>query len=451
MIPLERIHPTNSLLIRFNGSFVLYWMQASVRSSCNHALEYALEQAALLNQPLLVFFGLTPNYPEANARMYRFLLEGLSAVQTGLQARDIPFQLEMCDPPTRVLELSQQASMLVTDRGYLRLARAWRSRVAEQITCPMLEVESEAVVPLGAVSNKQEYAARTLRPKIHKLLGRFVLPLTARAYTPQPLTIELPTSLDLSDLDTLMARLEVDPSVPAVTTFLGGELEARKHLNLFLEQGLAHYAEGRGGPLARVSNLSPYLHYGHLSPLEVVLSLQEFPESDAKAAFLEELIVRRELSFNFCWFNPNYDSFEAALPNWAKLTLQQHADDPRAHLYTLTQLESAQTHDPYWNAAQLEMVKTGKMSNYMRMYWGKKVLEWTPSPQIAWDILIYMNNKYELDGRDPNSFTGIAWCFGNHDRPWTRRAIFGTVRYMNASGLERKFDMKAYLKKVNDL
>ena len=256
-------------------------------------------------------------------------------------------------------------------------------------------------------------------------------------------------SLDLSDIPALLERLGPDSSVARSPLYRGGELEAAKYLQKFVREGLETYVEGRGGPLSSVSNLSPYLHYGHISPLEVALALEDRigPAADA---FLEELIVRRELSFNFCFFNPHYDQFEG-LPNWAKKSMEKHADDERPFIYTLEQLEQARTHDPYWNAAQLEMVKTGKMANYMRMYWGKKVIEWTSSHRQAFEWLLYLNNKYELDGRNPNSYTGIAWCFGQHDRPWGERPIFGNLRYMVSSGLDRKFKMDKYVQWVAGL
>jgi deoxyribodipyrimidine photo-lyase len=193
--------------------------------------------------------------------------------------------------------------------------------------------------------------------------------------------------------------------------------------------------------------LSPYLHFGQISPSYTASEVGSYggPNSDA---FLEELIVRRELSMNFNHFNPKYDSF-SGLPDWAKKTLLERQEDLRKYLYTMEDLEKALTHDPYWNTAQKEMVITGKMHGYMRMYWGKKILEWTATPQDAFETALYLNNKYELDGRDPNGFTGVAWCFGNHDRPWARRPIFGNIRYMSEDGLKRKFDADKYTRKYS--
>jgi deoxyribodipyrimidine photo-lyase len=203
----------------------------------------------------------------------------------------------------------------------------------------------------------------------------------------------------------------------------------------------------------RGSGLSPYLHFGQIGPLEVALTVREAPgiPEKAKEAFLEEMIVRRELSANFVFYNPRYDTYEGALPAWSRATLEKHRHDPRPYLYGLQELENAATHDLYWNAAQEEMVKTGRMHNYMRMYWGKKIIEWSASPEEAWDTALYLNNRYELDGRDPNAFAGIAWCFGKHDRPWAEHPVFGQVRFMNQKGLDRKFRMKAYLSRVASL
>jgi deoxyribodipyrimidine photo-lyase len=254
----------------------------------------------------------------------------------------------------------------------------------------------------------------------------------------------------LADPEKLLARLDIDRSVPPVSAFRGGYSQARKLLREFIDHKLDHYDERTNDPsLDFTSHLSPYLHFGQISPLEVALAVAEAPGPNEEA-FLEQLIVRRELSMNFVHYNPAYDTYDC-LPDWAKATLAEHEKDPRPYIYSEDELEQAQTHDPYWNAAQLEMVRAGKMHNYMRMYWGKKILEWSPTPREAFETALRLNNRYELDGRDPNGFTGVAWCFGKHDRPWQERPVFGRVRYMNAAGLERKFKMDAYVAKVAGL
>jgi deoxyribodipyrimidine photo-lyase len=259
--------------------------------------------------------------------------------------------------------------------------------------------------------------------------------------------VSLP-GLDLSDIESLLTRLRLDRSVQPVTGFRGGYNEALRRLHSFLQDGIASYPQKHGNPASNcASSLSPFLHFGQISPLQVALEAKKSPHRAGREAFLEQLIVRRELSANFTHFHPAYDSFDC-LPDWARKTLHDHEGDERPQLYSLEQLEQAETGDPYWNAAQREMLKTGMMHNYMRMYWGKKILEWSPNPAEAFRRALYLNNRYELDGRDANGFAGVAWCFGKHDRPWGERPVFGKVRYMNEAGLRRKFDMASYLERV---
>ncbi|AZI41553.1 deoxyribodipyrimidine photolyase [Deinococcus psychrotolerans] len=425
------------------GQYVLYWMQASVRTTFNHALEYAIEQANELEQPLIVAFGLTPSYPEANQRSYLFLLEGLRDVQHNLEQRKIGFVMKFGHPPEEMLKLAQQASLVITDRAYLRPSRDWRTWLADQLKVPLIQVESDAVVPIETTSGKQEWAARTIRPKLHKLMDGFLVAL-------EPRTIKVPSlalldGVDVSDPQQVLAGLDIDRSVlPGEES--GGEDAAQARLTQFITGGLQHYDERRNNPLLDgASRLSAYLHFGHLSPIDAVLRAREQGGAGLDA-FVEELVVRRELSFNLCFYNPQYDQY-AGLPDWCRKTLAEQESDEREYLYTRDELEAAQTHDPYWNAAQNQMVRTGRMHNYLRMYWGKKVLEWSETPQQAYEVLVYLNNKYEADGRNANSYAGINWVFGTHDRPWARRPIFGTVRYMVAGGLKRKFDADAYAKK----
>ncbi len=415
-------------------------MQASVRSRCNHALEYAVLRANELHQPLLVAFALTPSYPEANERSYSFLLEGLRDVEQALKARGIGFVVRLGHPPEVLLELAREASLLVTDRAYLRPAREWRTWLAERLEIPFVQVETDALVPIAAASGKQEWAARTLRPKIQGLLERYAVPLEAR--DPKHPSLGLPAGLDVSDPAQVLATLPIDRQVPPGLEH-GGERLAQGRLREFLASGLDGYDLRRNDPnVDGSSRLSAYLHYGHLSPLDALLAAREVGGAGL-AAFTEELVVRRELSFNLCHYNPHYDRYQG-LPEWARKTLAEHQGDPREHLYERAALEAGQTHDPYWNAAQHQMTRTGRMHNYLRMYWGKKVLEWSATPQQAYQTLIDLNNRYETDGRNANSYAGINWIFGTHDRPWGRRPVFGTVRYMAASGLKRKFDADAY-------
>ncbi|MCX7718048.1 MAG: deoxyribodipyrimidine photo-lyase [Candidatus Sumerlaeaceae bacterium] len=432
------------------GRYVLYWMQQAQRAACNHALEFAISEANSRSLPVVVTFGLTDDYPEANLRHYAFMLQGLADTAQALRQRGIQFVLRRGSPDQVAVSLSREAALLVADAGYLRIQRQWRQSVAQQATCPVLQVESDVIVPVAVVSHKEEFAARTIRPKIHQSLVRFLTPLSETRPTQSSLGMSF-DGLDATRPDAILRDLRIDRSVAAVTDYTGGHAAARRLLDRFLTNDLQGYATRRNEPgLNAVSHMSPYLHFGQISPLEIALAVRAAGPSPDADAYLEELIVRRELSMNFVTYNESYDRFEC-LPQWAIETLHHHAGDKRPYVYSRRELEEAATHDPYWNAAQLEMVYTGKMHNYMRMYWGKKILEWTASPEEAFYTALELNNKYELDGRDANSFAGVAWCFGKHDRPWTRRPIFGTVRYMNDAGLQRKFDMRAYVRRVEAL
>jgi len=433
-----------------SGEYILYWMQASQRLRWNHALTFAIRMANERNLPVLVAFGLTDDFPEANERHYAFMLEGLRDVSAEARKRGLGFALVKGSPDEVAIKLAGKASVLVTDRGYLRVQRNWRSRVAESVPCSFVEVESDAVVPVDHVSEKEEYAARTIRPKINRLLVDYMEPLV-ETKVKVPFKGSIPDAVDVDDVDCLLATLSIDRSVSRVSTYVGGEKEAARRLRAFVEEKLKGYGVSRNDPnLDGVSNLSPYLHFGQISPLDVAIQIRDASggsEHEGVDSFLEELIVRRELSINFCTYQPLYDQY-ACLPEWAQLTLDAHREDPREFVYSREQFEHAETHDPYWNAAQVEMVSMGKMHNYMRMYWGKKIIEWSASPEEAFATALALNNKYELDGRDVNSFAGVAWCFGKHDRPWKERAIFGIVRFMNANGLKRKFDRDGYVEKV---
>ena len=441
------------------GRYVLYWMQSSVRSRHNQALSYAVAEANRLGLPLLMVFGLTPSYPSANARHYQFLLEGLRDVYAGLKARGLPLLIGLTGehgPAEAALALAQGAALMVTERAYLRHLREWRGWLTDQLErlhpdLPLAQIESELIVPLHVTSPKQEYAARTLRPRIHRALAQYLVPGDEETPTyrledlPQPSVLKWLDPAQLQSPAALIASFGV-AGVPAGVEE-GGEVAAQAQLAAFLGR-LDHYDADRNIPtLDGSSRLSAYLHYGHVSALQVALAVQAHGGPGAPA-YLEELIVRRELSFNLCWYNKDYDNF-GVVPDWAQKTLRDHQHDHHEYLYTQDELESAATHDPYWNAAQRQMMLTGRMHNYMRMYWGKKVLEWTPDPAQAHATLVYLNDKYEQDGRNANSYAGMGWVFGLHDRPWTRRPVFGTVRYMNAGGLKRKFDIDAYARKWN--
>jgi deoxyribodipyrimidine photo-lyase len=448
MIQAERIWELNTTPVQ-KRQFVLYWMQAAQRCHYNHALEYAIQQANQLNKPVLAAFSLTDDYPEANERHYAFMLEGLKQTQTALKERDIQLIILQGNPEQTISALAKDADMLITDDGYLRVQQQWRQEVADAVDCRMTDVATNIIVPVEEATEKENYSAGTLRPRIHRQLEKYLIPFKHAKPKQSSLNLKF-NSFDIADTTIALKKLRIDRMVKPSPFFAGGTKEAQKRLGYFINYKLDEYADKRNDPLEDCqSNLSPYLHFGQISPLYVALETLK-TTSVGKDSFLEELIVRRELSHNFTHYNPNYDRYDA-LPDWALRTLNFHAKDKRAYLYTQQQFEDARTHDPYWNAAQTEMAITGKMHNYMRMYWGKKIIEWTKSPKTAFTIALYLNNKYELDGRDPNSFAGVAWCFGKHDRAWNERPVFGKVRYMNAAGLKRKFDIDGYVDKINKL
>ncbi len=442
----DRIKFLNSNEIK-NGKYIVYWMQASQRVEYNHVLEYSILKANDLNLPLLVFFGLTKDYPEANERHYYFMLEGLKEIKSKLAERGI--QLIILDRPPEfgAIELSKNASFMTVDRGYLKIERTWRKNVAKKIKIPLIQIESDVVLPIEVTSEKEEYSAATIRPKIEKKIKSYMVRLKSHNPKKDSLGI-LFDCIDINKIENVIDLLGIDRIIKKVSNFQGSNSEAKRHLETFLKNKLDRYNELRNDPsLDFLSNMSPYLHFGQISPLYIALKVQE-TESPGKNAYLEELIVRRELSNNYIFYNHNYDNFNG-LPAWSKETLRKHEKDKRDYIYSKSELENAETHDPYWNAAQNEMKLKGKMHGYMRMYWGKKIIEWSKSPNEAYRIALRLNNKYELDGRDANGYTGIAWCFGKHDRPWKERKIFGKIRYMSAEGLERKFNIEKYARKIS--
>jgi len=442
----ERVRALNSHAVRA-GDYVLYWMQSSNRTEENPALRYAVERADHANLPIVVYFGLWESYPEANLRHFRFLLEGLSYVASSLESLGIRFVLSAEPLDKGVPALAKNAALAVVDRGYLKTQLAFYRTVAGQCRCPLVQVEGNVVVPVEAASQKEEYSAATLRPKLDRLLDRFLRPVETVSPRRSSLSFDLPT-LAGESTDNLLSRLTIDHSVPASALFKGGSVEADRRFGQFLKNRLDGFFKNRNDPGGDGgSDMSPYLHFGQVSPVTLALRAREQGGSGVPA-FLEELVVRRELAVNFVRYNDRYDTF-ASLPAWAQKTLEQHRADPREYVYSLDELERAATHDPCWNAAQQEMVQTGKMQGYMRMYWGKKILEWSATPQEAFSTALFLNNKYEIDGRDPSGYAGVAWCFGKHDRPWGERPIFGMVRYMNAAGLRRKFAMDRYMEKVS--
>jgi deoxyribodipyrimidine photo-lyase len=455
MIHDARLRPLNADPVDAAGRYVLYWMGAtSTRTRHNPALEYAVGRANELGVPPVVCFGLTDDWPEANERHYLFLLQGLADVARGLAARGIPFVVLRGMPFEGPLRLAPRAKLVVCDRGYLRHQREWTLRVASDAGRQLVQVEGDVVVPVDVASDKHESAARTLRPKVHRHWDTYLtdLPPTPVKHPATP-ALRLPRSdIDVTDPRAALTKMKLDRSVGPVTRLVGGEVEGHRLFDHFLAHEFKAYVDRRNEPAEQHSSLmSAYLHFGHVSPVELALAARRHrgPSADDRAKYLEELVVRRELSMNFVNLCPDdYDRY-GCLPAWARRTLADHAGDRRDPTYTLAQLEAADTADPYWNAAMVEMRDTGFMHNYMRMYWGKKVLQWRPDPEGAHATLLHLNNKYFLCGRDANSYANVGWVFGLHDRPWGPvRPIFGTVRYMNAAGLERKYDIDGYVRRV---
>ncbi|HSV27030.1 MAG TPA: deoxyribodipyrimidine photo-lyase [Sedimentisphaerales bacterium] len=441
MIDRNRITELNDLPVRPHGDYVLYWMQAAQRTRCNHALQFAIERANDLKRPVLVFFGIAEDYPCANLRHYRFMLEGLQEVKKDFEAMKVPFAVRRGAPQSGAAELARDACLVVADDAHLPHLRTWRNELANTIPCRLYEVATNLIVPVHIASEKEEYSAATFRPRITRMLPQFLIPLKRTAcrvvFSPQV------ASFDIDCLDAALAALNIDTSVKPVDSFHGGTTRALKLLRDFISHKLAGYSSGANDPTRDcLSKLSPYLHFGQISPIEIALAVSK-TRSRSKADYLEQLIVRRELAHNFTRYNQKAACYEG-LPAWCRRTLDFHHRDRREYIYSQAQFEHGATHDAYWNAAQRQMVATGSMHGYMRMYWGKKILEWPASPAEAFRIALYLNDKYELDGRDANGITGVAWCFGKHDRPWAERPVFGKIRYMNAAGLRRKFDPDKY-------
>ncbi len=424
---------------------IVYWMQRDQRVNDNWALIYAYEKAKEKNEELIVVFNLVTNFLEATLRQYYFMIEGLKEVEKKLDKLNIPFILLTGKPEEQIPKFLKEnnAALLITDFNPLKIIFKWKEEVKNKIEIPFYEIDAHNVVPVWEASDKLEFAAYTIRPKIKKLLHDYLddFPKLKKLN---------PTNFKANEIDweNLYKSLKIDNSVKPAKVFTPGENAANKTLRNFINNKLKNYSSDRNDPNKNgISNISPYLHFGQISAQRIVLALNNFENDESVASFLEELIIRRELSDNFCYYNSNYDNFEG-LHKWAKETLNEHRNDEREYTYSLEQFENAETHDALWNAAQLEMVKTGKMHGYMRMYWAKKILEWTNTPEQAIEFGIYLNDKYELDGRDPNGYVGVVWSIGGvHDRAWGERPVFGKVRYMNYNGCKRKFDVNNYIKK----
>ena len=472
---------------RPDGEYVLYWMQASRRLERNHALDWALARAADARRPLVLYEGLRLDYPWASARHHRFVLEGMR--DNRARAEDLglaywPFvETEPGAGRGLVARLAERAVLVVTDDFPCFVVPEQIEGLARRVTTPVVAVDSNSIVPLARLQgNGPAGTAAHLRPRIHRAFADAWesrasaeprVPKVARSNLAAPFPVE-----PVEDLESLLARLPVDASVPPVAGTPGGAVAARRRLEDFLARRLEGYAESRSEPTAPAaghqSGLSPYLHHGHISVEEVVeralgttgrwTPLELEPRMAGRregfysrradvGAFLDETITWRDLGYHWHWSRrQDTASLERALPAWALRTLAQHARDEREYLYTPHEWEAGTTHDPLWNAAQRELVASGTIHSYLRMLWGKKVIEWSRTPEEAYRTLVHLNNKYALDGRDPNSWSGILWCFGLFDRPWApERPVLGQIRYMSSANTAKKFRLGPYLAYVDGL
>jgi deoxyribodipyrimidine photo-lyase len=439
-----------------NGRCVVYWMQRAQRGIDNHAVDLAVEIANLLGLPLVVYFAGISNFPHANLRHYVFLNQGLPDIEADLAARNISFVMRRAPYESYERLLADvRAAFLIGDENPMREPERWRKDLASRIKNPFWTVDTDVVVP-SKLMEKAQYGAYTIRPRLYRLLPEYLHPYRnphAEYAWKRPRGFKA----DSVHEDMTRGWKDLDRSVGPVEGWKGGTHAALKRLKLFTGKLLADYDAQRNHPeMDGTSCMSPYLHFGHLGPITIALAVEAEAKANpklraARDSYFNELIVWRELAVNFVRYTPKYDSPECA-ESWAKTTIAEHARDEREHLYTLHELESAQTHDELWNAGQIQMVRHGWMHNYVRMYWAKKILEWTPDVATAMKYAIHLNDKYLLDGRDPNGYAGIAWAIlGKFDRAWGARPVFGKIRYMSRASTGKKFNSKRYIEQMGPL
>ncbi|MDX2267820.1 MAG: deoxyribodipyrimidine photo-lyase [Bryobacter sp.] len=454
-----RIRSLNQAPINKTAKYVLYWSQINRRVEGNHALAHAITLANQLGLPVLVYEGLTCTYREANDRIHTFVLENVPHTAAALEKLGIGYvfylRVRRSDANDTLYRLAEDAAALVTDDFPVFIVREHLESVPAKLKIPCLAVDSSTVVPMNHFE-KREWAAYTIRPKVHKALPKYLVPcqmpaVAVRFALPLP---EWRTQVEPAQIPALVAQCEINHRVPVSSAFRGGAPVARQRLDEFLRSKFRRYNEDRNQPSAHAtSNLSPYLHFGMISPIDVAIAARDYAAAQGLDAtsFLEELIVRRELAFNFARYAGAQVECLSSLPDWARATLRKHAADIRDPQYKREQFEQALTHDDIWNAAQKELLLRGKIHGYYRMYWGKKIIEWSPTCQDALETMIALHDRYALDGRNPNTYTGILWCFGLHDRPWVERPIFGQIRYMGYEGMRRKTDSVSYLREIAHL
>lgn len=492
-VPSIRVRPVNERPIRGDGDFVLYWMTAFRRVHWNFSLQRALEHCRELRRPLVILDAVRIRYPWASDRLHRFIIEGMAANQAAVAAADNPGVLyfpyvepEPGKGSGLFATLARHACAVVTDDFPCFFLPTLVKVAARQVAVRMEAVDSNGLVPLPATPHAFTMAFHFRRWLQKNLPGWLEIsewpvphPLkrvTLPKFSPLPRSIFQqwkPADVDLLLGDQGLSKLQIDHGVVPSPLIRGGSAAAGTVLKRFWRDRLDRYADERNQPDAEAaSGVSPYLHFGHLSVHEVFAAAAKREEwsldclaskatgknegwwgtSPAMESFLDELITWREIGFNFCTHRPDdYDRYES-LPEWCRKTLEKHARDRRETVYEVDQFEAAETHDPLWNAAQRQLVREGRMHNYLRMLWGKKVLEWSASPREALQTLIHLNNKYAIDGRNPNSYSGIFWCLGRYDRPWApERPIFGMIRYMSSENTARKIRVKDYLKQYGPM
>jgi len=426
------------------GKYILYWMQGAFRIENNHTFEFSKYMASIKNMPFVVLVVIDFDYKGSNARGFKFFIEGVLELFKRFEDLKISCHVKIGKFTEILPSYLKDAEVLVTDKSYLNWLKNLRREIYSNSDVTIYEVDTNLVVPATVASSKCEYGAYTIRPKINKLKYKFLNDFFTIPYKNNFFQSE--NDLDEFDIQEKLNSLEyVKP-----LNLKSGESGAKDCLKDFLTEKYHFFSKRRGDPaFDNESNLSIYLHFGFISPVKILTEAAKVDtDPENYNTLFEQLVVRRELAHNFTYYTNNIDELFSFLPDWAKSTLKDHENDKRYYLYSLDELENCKTHDNLWNAAQFELINKGKIHNYMRMYWGKKVIEWSESYESAYKNLIYLNDKYALDGRDPNGYAGIAWCFGMHDRAFKERAIFGKIRYMSENGLIRKFDMNRYLMRV---
>lgn len=427
---------------------VMLWVQRAQRARANAAVNLAVEIAKALHLPVIAVFCLVPAFPRATLRAYHFMAEGLRQLPDDFAARGIGWKLLVGEPAEEIPKAARSlaAAAIVTDANPLRIGRRWRADVAARVSTPLVQVESDAVVP-PALFEKEEYAPRTLRPKLHKHFDRYLARIPDSL---PPVTSPVREGADPLDL---IATFDLDTSVGPAPNLHGGSAVARERLRTFIDRRLDRYDQDRNrADIEAGTSLSPWLHYGQIGPTEVAVAVQEADAPQvAKDSLIDELVTQRELSINFALRNPAYDRYEG-LPDWGRETLEKHAADPRPVRFTRAEFERAETDDRLWNAAMWQMIHEGYLPNRLRMYWAKQILRWSKTPRDAWDTAVALNDTYFVDGRDANSYANIGWCIGGrHDRPFgPEKEIFGLVRPMGMGAMKRSFDVDAYIRQIHD-